>query len=79
MRLSKGQKITCHSAEDMEFALGILEVWGYQWINGGEKPTNWLPHEKISGHTFPDSINWHSEGKICRGNYPSGQEWIITV
>ena len=76
---TNGQKMTCHTAEDMLFALEILEESGFKWINGGEKPTEWLPHEKIAGHTFPDSINWHSDGKICRGNYPTGKEWTIRL
>lgn len=79
MNFGKGQKITVYCEDDMIFALELLEDAGFKWINGNEKPTEWLPHEKIAGHTFPDSINWHSEGKICRGNYPSGKEWTMRV
>lgn len=79
MNFGKGQKITVYCEDEMIFALELLEDAGFKWINGNEKPTEWLPHEKISGHTFPDSINWHSDGKICRGNYPSGREWTTRV
>ena len=76
---TKGQKMTIENEDDMEFALGLLQDQGFVWINGGEKPLEWLPHEKIAGHTFPDSINWHSDGKICRGSYPSGVEWTTKL
>ncbi len=79
IQFQKGQKMTVHDAEEMEFALKLLENAGFVWINGGEKPTAWLPHEKIANHTFPDSINWHSDGKICRGSYPTGVEWTIKL
>ena len=79
MNFGKGQKMTVYCEDDMIFALELLEDAGFKWINGNEKPTEWLPHEKIIGHTFPDSINWHSDGKICRGNYPSGKEWTTRV
>lgn len=79
MNFGKGQKITVYCEDDMIFTLELLEDAGFKWINGNEKPTGWLPHEKIAGHTFPDSINWHSDGKICRGNYPSGKEWTTRV
>lgn len=79
MQFVKGQKMTVYCEEDMIFALELLEDAGFKWINGNEKPTEWLPHEEIAGHTFPDSINWHSDGKICRGNYPSGKEWTTRV
>lgn len=75
--LSKGEKITCDNAQQMLFYLNILEAEGFVWINGGERPTEWLPWEKVVDFTFPCSINWHSEGKICQGNYPGGREWAL--
>ncbi len=77
--LFKGEKITCNNESQMYTVLKILENEGFVWINGGERPTEWLPYEKIVGHTFPDSINWHSDGKICRGNYPTGKEWQLEI
>lgn len=82
-KLKPGEKITCNTAEDMVLALEILEDEGFTWINGGEKPTEWLPWKHIEGHKFPDSINFHSDDKgklkICRGSYPSGVEWTVSV
>lgn len=83
-KLSQGQKITCYNIEDMVLALEVLEDEGFTWINGGEKPTEWLPWVKLSDHSFPDSINFHSVDdkgklKICRGSYPSGVELAISL
>jgi len=81
--LKVGMKVTCPTKEDMIFALELLEDEGFTWINGGEKPTQWTPWTKVPNHSFPDSINFHSDEKgklkICRGSYPSGVEWTIPI
>lgn len=83
MNFKQGMKITCYNRQDMVFALELLEDEGFTWLNGGEKPTEWLPWEHIEGYKFPDSINFHSDDKgklkICRGSYPSGVEWTVSV
>ena len=81
--LTKGHKITCYCKEDMLFALDLLEEAGFTWINGGEKPTVWIPHEQVEHYSWPDTINFHSDDKgklkICRGSYPSGKEVTVPV
>lgn len=81
--LKAGQKVTCHSKEDMVLALELLEDQGFTWINGNEKPTEWLPFEKLEHHRWPDTINFHSDDKgklkICRGSYPSGSEATVSL